>query len=184
MHDDLPSALVGCELVIGTTARDRHIGWPTLTPRMAATEALGSGRSVAIVFGRERSGLSNAELDLCQRAVRIPTADDFRSLNLAQAVQIMAYELRQTLLSDEAGVAETASVAPAEMPADAAALERLTQHQLAVMTEVGYHDPARPKLLERRLARLFGRAGLLHSEVQILRGFLTAVQAKLGRKAD
>lgn len=95
IHATLEDALLGCEVAYGTTARGRRIGWPTCTPRAAAADiaAMPSGTQVALVFGRERTGLTNTELDRCQRAICIATAADFSSLNLAQAVQICAYEL-------------------------------------------------------------------------------------------
>lgn len=188
VHESLPAALHGCGIVYGTTARARRIGWPAQTPREAAADIVAAGRTAAIVFGRERSGLSNEELDCCQRAVHIPTAPDFRSLNLAQAVQICAYELHLartgsgTTERDDA--AETSAASAHEPAADAAELERVTAHCLSTMTRAGYHDPDKPKLLERRLARLFSRAGLLHSEAQILRGFFRAVDRRLGGDDD
>lgn len=178
VHESLEAALDGCAMAYGTTARERHIGWPTLSPRAAAEAIAAEAQPVALVFGRERAGLSNAELDRCQRAIAIPTDAAFRSLNLAQAVQICAYELRLAHLGDVRPV--TPRVGADDPAAGAREIDDLTRHCLAVMAAVGYHDPARPKLLERRLARLFGRAGLLHSEAQILRGFLGAIEARLG----
>ena len=179
VHADLEDALVGVRTVYGTTARERHIDWPAQSPREAAAAIAADGDDVAIVFGRERSGLTNEELDRCQRAIHIPTSATFRSLNLAQAVQICAYELRLAHVA-----AAPAMPAPREgrdPPAAAAELEGLRAHTLAVMEAVGYYDPAQPKLLERRLQRLFNRAGLLHSESQILRGFLAAIAQRVSR---
>ncbi|MEQ8231193.1 MAG: TrmH family RNA methyltransferase, partial [Gammaproteobacteria bacterium] len=179
VHETLDAALAGVRTVYGTTARTRHIDWPAQTPREAAADIAASDDEVAIVFGRERSGLTNEELDRCQRAIHIPTSAEFRSLNLAQAVQICAYEVAL------AGAARPAQPAIArgadDPPASAAELEGLRAHCLAVMAAVGYYDPARPKLLERRLQRLFNRAGLLHSESQILRGFFAAIEQRLPR---
>lgn len=173
----LAEAVTDCALVIGTTARDRHLEWPVLSPRDAAArviEVLGDG-PVAVVFGREQSGLSNAELDRCQHAIRIPTNPAFNSLNLAQAVQVCAYELRQALLG--AGERDVAGDDVALDPlADAGELDRLHQHLIAVMTAVGYFDPTNPRLLPRRLRRLLNRSEMQRSEVQILRGFLSAVE--------
>lgn len=184
VHADLKAALADCDRVYGTTARERRIDWPTLTPREAAADMLapGAGRA-AIVFGRERSGLTNEELDLCQRAIWIPTVSAFRSLNLAQAVQICAYELH--LAGGEPGAQDTAADAePAfprgDRPASAGEIDGLAAHLLAAMTAVGYHDPERPKLLERRVRRWLGRGALRHSEAQFLRGFLAAVESRAG----
>ncbi len=177
VHTHLEEALSGVRTVYGTTARERHIDWPAQSPREAAAAIAADGEDVAIVFGRERSGLTNEELDRCQRAIHIPTSATFRSLNLAQAVQICAYELR---LAHAAG-APAAVREGRDPPAAAAELEGLRAHTLAVMEAVGYYDPAQPKLLERRLQRLFNRAGLLHSESQILRGFLAAIEQRMSR---
>ena len=178
VHGTLAEALFGVDLVYATSARDRRIDWPTLSPRAAAAQvAAHPEQRVAVVFGPERSGLSNADLDLCQRLIEIPTVASFSSLNLAQAVQVVAYELyvaapnvrapvsRHRVLSDRTASAE-----------DVAELQR---HCLRVMTAVGFMKPEKPKLLDRRMRRLLSRANLVDSEVQILRGFLTHIEARL-----
>ena len=180
VHETLGDALGGSALVVGTTARERHIEWPSLLPRDAAAELVATAQPVALVFGRERSGLTNEELSLCQRAVHIPTDENFRSLNLAQAVQVCAYELR---------LAAVGSTPPTEQRlgdpfATATELEQLNAHCLRVMAASGYLDPERPKLLERRLRRFLSRAELRHSESQIVRGFLNAIEARLEEQAD
>ena len=178
VHRTLSTALAGCDLIYGTSARGRRIDWPTLTPRTAAAEiaAAAPGARIALVFGTERTGLSNEELDLCQRSICIPTVADFHSLNLAQAVQICAYEL---CLLEFTGTPRPRRRRASERAATAAELEQLKAHWLLVMEAVEYHDPARPKLLDRRLRRLLSRAALVDSEVQILRGFLAAIEARL-----
>ncbi len=182
IHETLDQALEGCTIAFGTTARDRRIGWPTLAPREAAGEILrlAVAGDTAVVFGRERSGLSNEELDRCQRAVWIPTVDGFRSLNLAQAVQILAYELHLAAEPSADPAPRHIALKGGDCLAVAEQLNGLQAHILRVMEAAAYHDPERPKLLERRLRRLIHRADLLHSEVQILRGFLSAVEAGLG----
>ena len=186
VHETLDQALVNCAAVYGTTARERHIGWPTLTPRDAATEIaqLPLNSAVAIVFGREQSGLSNAELDRCQRAIRIPTSAHFRSLNLAQAVQILAYELHLIACAPELEASRPVDEQVGDYRAAASELNALKAHVLRVMEAVAYHDPSRPKLLERRLGRLLNRSALLHSEVQILRGFLTAIETQIPARRE
>ncbi len=172
----LDEAVADCGLVFGTTARPRYLDLAVTPPREAAAWAAaapGDAR-IAIVFGREQTGLTNDELMRCQRAVRIPTDGDFSSLNIAQAVQICAYEWRLAALEGAAPAgAET------ETLATAAELAGLIKHAKATMTRVDYFKPARPKRLPDRLARLVGGAHLRHTEVQILRGFLTAVDAAL-----
>jgi len=181
LHRTLAEALVGVELVYATSARDRRIDWPTFNPRAAAADIVARAPAeVAVVFGPERSGLSNSDLDLCQRLIEIPTMPDFSSLNLAQAVQIISYELyaaapllvepmrRNRRLSDQA--------------ASAGDIADLQRHCMRVMAAVEFYDPAKPKLLDRRLRRLLSRAELRDSEVQILRGFLTAVEESLEQR--
>ena len=175
--DSLAEAVSDCGVVIGTTARPRYLEWPIMAPREAATWAAGTAAAgrIALVFGREQTGLTNEELTACHQAIRIPTSGEFSSLNLAQAVQICAYEWRLAALSDAAPV-----VLPSEDRfATAAELAGLVEHAKATMALVDYFDPARPKRLPDRLARLAGGLQLRHSEVQILRGFLTAVDETL-----
>lgn len=180
LHDTLEEAVAGCRIVFGTTARERRIDWPTRTVREAAALIAACPEPVAVVFGRERSGLTNAELDCCQRAIHIPTSADYRSLNLAQAVQICAYEVR---LAHDDSMAPPRGARRARLDADAGAdeLDALRAHCLRVMEAAAYYDPRAPKLLERRVKRLLSRAGLKHSETQFLRGFLTAIEARLGK---
>jgi TrmH family RNA methyltransferase len=180
----LETALDGCELVLATTARNRRLEWPVGTPREAAVwvkEAAARG-DVALVFGREDSGLSNTELDACQRVIRIPTSARFRSLNVAQAVQICAYEMRLAF-SDEAAPGSEPMMA-GDPVAGAEQLDDLFRHATGVMEAVGYFDPEQPKLLKRRLKRMFSRGRLLRSEVQILRGFLSAIEERLARNGN
>ena len=164
-------AIVDCGLVLGTTARLRRIEWPVVDAREGAGRAVAqaSETPVAVLFGRERSGLTNAEIDRCHALVRIPTAAGFSSLNVAAAVQIMAYEMRLAAY----GRTVTTAASPARA-ATADELEGLYRHLEATLVHIGYLDPAAPKLLMRRLRRLFSRAGPDRTEVDILRGILTA----------
>lgn len=172
----LPEAVGDCSLVIGTTARPRYLDLPVTAPREAAAFAASEppATTIALVFGREQTGLSNEELLCCQRAIRIPTDASFSSLNLAQAVQICAYEWRLAAL-DEAPLPGV----EAETLATAEELAKLVEHAKRTMVRVDFFKPERPKRLPDRLARLVGGAHLRHTEVQILRGFLTAVEETL-----
>jgi TrmH family RNA methyltransferase len=184
LHADLAGALHDTVRAYATTSRAREIEWPLLSPREFAAAALHSTGAgpLAVVFGRENSGLTNAELDLCDGSIRIPADPGFSSLNLGMAVQVIAYELRVAALAAEAAAAVPAPVGPvADPPAGWAATERLHAHLLQVMQEVGYLNPQRPKLLARRVRRWLARSQLLHSEAQFLRGFLTEIQARLKR---
>ena len=171
--DSLAEAVADSTVVIGTTARPRYLEWPVTPPRDAAewsARESGDGE-LSIVFGREQTGLTNEELKFCHRAIRIPTDEGFSSLNIAQAVQICAYEWRLAALAGHLPVPAPGD----DRLATAAEIAGLVEHAKATMARVDYFDPARPKRLPDRLARLGGGLVLRHSEVQILRGFLTAV---------
>lgn len=175
----LGQALAGCALAVATSARARRIPWPAQPPREAAARIIEAARQaeVAVVFGREHAGLTNEELELCQAVTQIPTDAQFSSLNLAAAVQVIAYELRSAALS-QAGPQPDEPAEDARMVASED-MERLYAHLEQIMIEVGFLDPDKPRRLMRRLRRLFARTGLDAQEYNILRGFLTAVQAKL-----
>ncbi len=173
----LDEALAGCGLAVGTSARPRSLAWPERAPRAAAAEAVAAaaaGTEVAFVFGRERTGLTNAELDRCQALLTIPTVPDFRSLNVAAAVQVVAYELHL------AASGAPPPRAPAEPPATADELEAFYGHLERVMVRVGFLDPENPRRLMRRMRRLFARARPERTELNILRGVLTAVERCCG----
>jgi TrmH family RNA methyltransferase len=172
LFDNLRDAVADCILVAGSSARSRAIDWPQMRPRECAARLAGESRKgrVAIVFGPEKSGLTNEHLDLCQVLLTIPTDPSFSSLNLAMAVQVMAYELR---LAFEGEVPESDS---AEGAATNEELEYFYEHLQAVLTGSGFLDPQNPRLLMRRLRRLFVRAELSRDEVNILRGILTSLE--------
>ncbi len=172
--DTLSAAVADCGLILAATARTRGLAWPELSPvegvaRIIAATA--AGAQVAVVFGNERSGLSNDELESCQGAIRIPTAAGYSSLNLAAAVQVICYELRKQACGRTHDPVEVE--AP---PATGAQLELLYQHLEQCLIDIGFYDPAKPMLLMRRLKRLFNRAQLDANEYNILRGILAAAQ--------
>lgn len=175
VYSDLGSAVAGSSLVIGTSARIRSLSWPQLNPRQAAESIQSSSEAgeVSVVFGRERSGLTNDELALCSSLLVIPTAGEFSSLNVAAAVQVVAYEIMMASLTEPRLTADAA-----EPPAEQSELALFYDHLFGVMEEVGYLDPANPRLLFPRVRRLFNRSQLNRSELQLLRGFLSAVQKK------
>ncbi|MHB8742616.1 MAG: RNA methyltransferase [Sulfuricaulis sp.] len=172
----LDEALKDCHLVIGTSARSRRIEWPALDPAACAQRLVDGAQHgpVALLFGQERTGLLNAELDRCHFVVTIPADKDYSSLNLACAVQILAYEIyRAAHVDTPASAVETREdVAPVSNED----LQRLYQHLAEVLQQIGFLDPHHPRRLMRRLVRLFNRAGLDQNELNILRGILTAVQ--------
>ena len=178
--EDLPQALGGCAFAVATSARSRHLPWPGLDPAACAREALAlAPAEVALVFGREATGLTNSEIDLCQATVRIPTDDEFPSLNLGGAVQVLAYELRRAALAGE-GAASASPLHSRELEREPRArvgeLDAFYSHLEHTLVDIGYLDPSAPRLLMRRLRRLFSRAGMLRSELAILRGVLRAAQ--------
>ena len=174
--ETLAEAVGDCRVVIGASARLRSVPWPLLAPREAAALAFAeaSRREVAVVFGRESSGLSNEELDLCTHLVHIPTNPDFSSLNVAMAVQVIAYELMLA-----AGASAAAPGAQGEMASNAE-MEGFFAHLEQALDDIGFTDERRSQKLMRRLRRLFHRAGPNPEEVNILRGILSAAQ---GRKS-
>lgn len=172
----LDEAIGDCGLVIGTSARDRTIPWTVCDPREAGVASVKASASnkVALVFGREDRGLTNEELQRCQMHLHIPANPDYSSLNLAAAVQVACYEVRQAWLASQAPEAEDESWDIAYASADD--VQRLYQHLEQVMTEVGFFNPEIPKQLPARMKRFLARSRLDQMEVNILRGFLAAVQ--------
>lgn len=171
LHDDLPAALAECDWVFGASARTRNLTVPVCDAREAAVQiASATHRKVAIVFGRENSGLTNEELSLCHHHIHIPTVENFSSLNLAQAVQVVAYELRMT---QQQKIAQKTD--PEEAVANGEQLQGFYTHLFETMTQVNFLDPNHPKLLMRRMQRLFNRAEVSETEINILRGFLSAI---------
>jgi TrmH family RNA methyltransferase len=181
VHPDLDAALAGCHFVLGTSARRRHVPLPEMSPREAARalrEAAGRG-PVALLFGRERTGLENEELQRCHASVGIPTDPGFSSLNLAAAVQVLAYELRLAELDATAGGLPSGRPMPAveaEPPATADELERYFVHLDQALHDIDFHKGKPPEMVMQRLRRLYLRAGLDAREVKILRGILAEAQ--------
>ena len=176
----LEEAVRDCVLVVGTTARIRRVPWMVEGPRAGAARIVATSRSgqVAVVFGREDNGLNNDELGLCNTVVQVPTNPAFSSLNVAAAVQIVCYEIMQA-----AGNGAITQKSDAAL-ASTGQMRKLYEHLEARMTEVGFLNPRKPRLLMRRIKRLFNRAQLDQNEINILLGFLAAVQkfVKKGRR--
>jgi tRNA (cytidine32/uridine32-2'-O)-methyltransferase len=172
----LDEALKDCHLVIGTSARQRRIEWPSLAPESCARHLVEGAQQgpVALLFGQERTGLLNAELDRCHFVVTIPADRHYSSLNLACAVQILAYEIHRVRLSGPS--ANLAADVSEGRPASDDDMQRFYRHMEEVLQLIGFLDPANPRRLMRRLMRLFNRVVLDHNEMNILRGILTAVQ--------
>ncbi len=170
--DTLAEAITDCVYVAGASARSRAINWPCLDARDCAARLLDESANgpVAAVFGPEKSGLSNSDLDHCDTLLTIPTNPEFSSLNLAMAVQVVTYELR---LAQAVKAPEYEADAPL---ATSREMENFYEHLQRVLTDVQFLDPDNPRHLMRRLRRLFIRARPDQNEVNILRGILAAVE--------
>ncbi len=171
--DDLTAAIADCQLVIGTSARERTIPWPLLSPRECAEKAVqeASANKIAILFGREQSGLTNEELHRCHFHLHIPSNPEYSSLNLAAAVQVVAYELHVANLY-AAENKETWDYAFAS----AQDMEGFYEHLQKVLIEIDFLNPQVPRQLMTRLRRLFNRARLDVMEMNILRGILGSIE--------
>ena len=176
--DSLEQALVGCSLVMGTSARERSIPWPLIDPRecgvKAVEHALG-GDEIALVFGREHAGLTNDELQRCHFHVHIPSNPDFSSLNLAAAVQVLSYEVRMAWLAAQGSAPQAEKVDASEL-ATMDEMELFYEHLEKTLVDIGFLDPEKPKHLMARLRRLYGRSSVERPEMSILRGILTETQ--------
>ncbi|MEY2632873.1 MAG: hypothetical protein RIR00_1527 [Pseudomonadota bacterium] len=173
----LDEALQGTVFAIALSARARDLGPEPAQARQAALDLLARAETgeVALVFGNETSGLSNAELQRCHAAVTIPANLDYSSLNLGAAVQILAYELRMAAF-DAAPPRPQLATPSLSDPATHEEIEGFYGHLERLMIRTGFHDPARPKRLLPKLRRLFGRAQLEKDEVNILRGIVAAAE--------
>lgn len=181
----LQEALEGISHVCATAMTPRDFGPPTRAPRahlaqLLKSEAGATPDSVAFVFGSERYGMRNEDVYRCHVCLSIPTAPDYGSLNLAAAVQLLAYEWRQAL----GGFEVRAATAPAAL-ADAAQVAAMLRHLEQALTEVGFLNPTAPKKLMPRLNQLFNRAQPTQEEIHILRGMARAMsEAAQGRTSD
>ena len=174
----LDEALDGVDTLCATAMTPRDFGPPTSTPRQHLPQLVAQARGVAFLFGSERFGMRNEDVYRCHVALTIPTSPGYGSLNLAAAVQLIAYEWRQVL----GGFDVTPSAKPPEA-ADAQSVAGMLAHWEQALVEIGFLDPAAPKKLMPRLNQLFNRAQPTPEEIHILRGVAKAmVQAATRRK--
>ena len=178
--DNLQAALEGCTLTVGTTARLRAVKWPQVDSRECGELLVNESQSheVALVFGRERTGLHNEELELCQYLVNIPTGEEYTSLSVAQAVQVLCYEI---LMASRVGEVAPEVVIKDEKDKEATfdQMEGMYDHFFHTMDKLAYFGDRNPEHVMRKLRCLFSRSRPTFREVQILRGLLSAA---LGRK--
>ena len=180
VFSNLEEAIEGSSIVVGTSARNRKVPWPLKTPRESSHEVISliksSESKICIVFGREDRGLTNEELSLCSHHVSIPADPEYSSLNVSQAVQLMTYELRMTLLEHfEMNLTQEWDIPLAESQE----ITNLIDHFDQIMKEVEFYDQENPRQLLTRVKRFFRRSGIDHMESNIFRGLFSAIQKKL-----
>lgn len=192
IHPCTESAIAKSTLVIGASARDRRLSWPELSPRemadLVTSHVSKTGTEVAILFGRENNGLSNEELALCHYLVQIPANPAYSSLNLAAAVQVLAYEIRMSYLACN----QHSNVILGKEPesdkgllkmdsplANQDSMNRMYVHLHRVLSELSFINEKQPDKLIRRIKRLFNRAQMEEKEVQIIRGILSAIEKNI-----
>jgi tRNA (cytidine32/uridine32-2'-O)-methyltransferase len=179
--DDLHQAISGCVWVAGTSARLRTIEWPIFEPRQCVqqcVEYLDQGE-VAIVFGRENSGLTNDEMEKCNALLHIPTNPEYSSLNLAAAVQVVCYEFRLALINEKSAKSKS-NKHREDALANSDQLDGLYKHLHEALDSLGFFGTNNPNVVMRRLKGLFNRADTTQREVGIVRGICSAIQGKKG----
>jgi len=183
--DSLDEAIAGCSLVVGTSARSRSLPWPMLDARECGVKSVEEGQQapVALVFGRERVGLTNEELQKCHYHVAIQANPEYSSLNLAMAVQIIAYEVRMAWLQsqEQASPAPKYEESPYPLVDD---LERFYQHMEQMMLNSGFIREANPGQVMSKLRRLYTRARPERDELNILRGMLSSFEKRKNEKKE
>jgi tRNA (cytidine32/uridine32-2'-O)-methyltransferase len=188
--EQLEDAIADCHLVFGTSARSRTIPWPLLDARPAAEKSLNAvaqhGQNVAIIFGREDRGLTNEELALANYHVTIPVNEEYGVLNVAQAIQVICYEMRMAAIDIVGKIADPAATMQVtdseamqwdEPLVNHEQMQQFYPHLEKMLAEIEFMDPKNPRLLPLRLRRLFGRIQLDRMEYHLLRGIFSRVQA-------
>jgi tRNA/rRNA methyltransferase len=168
----LAEALDGVSYACATAMTPRDFGPPTYAPRAHFPMLVAQGARVAFIFGSERHGMSNGDVYRCHACLSIPTDPAYGSLNLAQAVQVIAYEWRQAL-----GGFDVAPRTPERLPASAERVQAALAHWERALVAIGFLDPAAPKKLVPRLNQLLNRAALADEEIDILRGIARSIEA-------
>lgn len=177
---DLNEAVADCALVVGSSARSRTLEWPMLEPRECGEKFVSEGQNspVALVFGRERTGLTNDELQTCHYHVCIPANPEYSSLNLAMAVQTLSYEIRMAYLEREQS--QYAKQEELEYPRHKE-LELFFAHLEKVAKDTQFISEEQPGKVMNKLRRLFNRARPEAQELNILRGVLTAIEKRISQ---
>jgi tRNA (cytidine32/uridine32-2'-O)-methyltransferase len=177
VYESLQDALAPCELVLGASARIRHLGWSEVGPKKGSELLISAAKTapVAIVFGRENSGLTNEELELCHHLLHIPTNPEFSSLNVASAVQVLCYEIYSAVIGEYTIESPEAE----DRPATSQEFEGFFGHLLSTLEKTEFLQLYKTKRLQQRIRRIFYRSELNRTEVNILRGILTAINNKI-----
>ena len=186
VHPTLEAGLGDADLVFGASARLRKLSWPQVEPTEFVDKVYSQppGTKIAVVFGREHSGLTNEELERCHYLLNIPSNPDYSSLNIAAAVQVLAYEIHMRWYKLQSGAQEPATEQEnlsldGEPFATAQDMDRFYDHLYEMLTQVGFLQTEHPRKMMRRLRRLFNRARVDRVELNILRGILTTIQKRL-----
>ena len=183
-YESIREAVQECHLVFATSNRDRNLSWQVTGAEAGADSviqaAMGGGRT-AILFGTENSGLSNTDLESCHAVIKIPVNEDFPSLNLAAAVQVICYELHKSGMKIYGRETKPRAGTP---PVSGAQMALLYEHMKECLQDLDFYDPVRPRLLMRRMIRLFNRLYLDENEYNIIRGILAAAQEAAKKNRD
>lgn len=182
--DTVEEAVRDAQFIVGTSARERRIPWPVQDARQCGSriwQQAMAGERVAVLFGREDRGLLNEELQLCNLHCHIPTHESYPSLNLAMAVQLVAYEIRMQVLGDSIPQEQDAFWdAPFARAEDMA---KFYEHLEQTLIDIGFLDPKAPRQLMRRLKRLYNRVRLDEMELGMMRGILAETQKRVHQSA-
>lgn len=175
VYSSLSEAIKDCQIVVGVTARSRKLSAPVVTPKQLMSLMTNDYKSMQVgwVFGRERNGLSNEEIDLCNIVCTIPSNPEYGSLNIAAAIQVFCYEWYAS--QTEPNLASTDTVSNSDLLAPVAEREGFYQHLWQTLDKIEFLDKDNPVPVQRKLRRLFDRAQLSSPEINILRGILKNV---------
>lgn len=182
--ETLEQAVADCGLVVGASARSRNLPWPLVNPRQMAAQALAvpEDTQIALVFGRERSGLTNDELARCNCHVNIPANEAYSSLNVASAVQVLCYELRMSALDTQNNPQAPWGVEWDQPPATSGQLEGLFNHWERLLVDIDFLDPNNPRTLMSKIRRLLFKAQPDEVEANIMRGMLSHIDKNLRKR--
>ena len=176
IYSTIEEAIADCQFVVGASARNRSMPWPLKDARNTCidlSKIIKSDQKVAILFGRESSGLTNEELSLCNAHVQIPANEAYSSLNIASAMQVLAYELRTQLMDTSICAVDFEPLASAKQN------ELFYEHLEKTLQEIGFLDQHNPRMLMQKFRRLFAKANLEATEMNILRGTLSKIDSKI-----